>query len=121
MVECRPDANSILQLASNIKCLNPVTFWFLLLINSLIFLSLIGVLALNTRRNKKRHESLEALFWYLIGVVGFCLMMVIITHFWTSSILTPFALAVPIGALLFIGQYIVQKKGVCESTEKPKP
>lgn len=116
MVECNPNATSIVNLFSNIKCINPVTIWFFMIIFSAIFASLTGILLYRNSYNK----ALKAVFIYFCLLVGFSLCMLGISHAWTSSVITSVALIISFIILTFIAQYAWQKKGVCEPVDDKK-
>lgn len=115
---CDTTGNSISLIFSNLRCMNPVTIWFLIFVFGIISASLTGVLTLNINNNDKKHRPLEVLFWYFIALLGFSIVMMFSTQKWDSPYLTGIGFGVALIILLFIGQYVAQKKGVCEPTKK---
>ena len=123
MVECvnNPNENTIKNIFENIKCINTVTVWFIILLMSACISSLIGVLWYRNNYN----NSLKVTFFYFISLFGISIIMLGVSQATrgsgNSSIITITLLIITLMVLSFVGQYAFLKKGTCKPEDKNVP
>lgn len=116
MVDCANSANdnTIKNIFANIKCINTVTVWFLILLMSALMASLIGVLWYRNSYN----SSLKVTFFYFVSLFGISIVMLGVSQVTresgNSSIITITLLIITLMILSFVGQYAFLKKGTCK-------